>query len=190
MTEHSTDLPFFGGSFDVSMGAQLAWGVGFCLLWAVLIELWLKLNVPWLAKQPFWKGGAQAVQRKLLNNFGFPSEPTLAFRLPLVTDCPAAVSAALSQSASEKELIMVSAVMTSGLSLKAPPDATARTRTALSPCASILTSWADAASRTMRHDGEAAAEASVAAAESSRIMLAESPVTRTERRRAADPPAA
>ena len=76
MPEHSTDLPFFGGSFDVSMGSQLAWGVGFCLLWAVLIELWLKLNVPWLAKQPFWKGGAQDVQRKLLNNFGFPSEPT------------------------------------------------------------------------------------------------------------------
>ena len=76
MTEHSTDLPFFGGSFDVSMGSQLAWGVGFCVFWAVVIELWLKLNVPWLAKQPFWKGGAQDVQRKLLNNFGFPSEPT------------------------------------------------------------------------------------------------------------------
>ena len=76
MTEHSTDLPFFGGSFDVSMGSQLAWGVGFCVFWAVVIELWLKLNVPWLAKQPFWKGGAQNVQRKLLNNFGFPSEPT------------------------------------------------------------------------------------------------------------------
>ena len=76
MTVHSTDLPFFGGSFDVSMGSQLAWGIGFCLLWAVLIELWLKLNVPWLAMQPLWKGGAQAVQRKLLNNFGFPSEPT------------------------------------------------------------------------------------------------------------------
>ena len=75
-TEHSTDLPFFGGSFDVSMGSQLAWGVGFCVFWAVVIELWLKLNVPWLAKQPFWKGGAQDVQRKLLNNFGFPSEPT------------------------------------------------------------------------------------------------------------------
>ena len=74
--EHSTDLPFFGGSFDVSMGSQLAWGVGFCVFWAVVIELWLKLNVPWLAKQPFWKGGAQDVQRKLLNNFGFPSEPT------------------------------------------------------------------------------------------------------------------
>ena len=107
-------------------------------------------------------------------NVSFPSEPTLAFRLPLVTDCPAAVSAALSQSASEKELIMVSAVMTSGLSLKAPPDATARTRTALSPCASILTSCADAASRTMRHDGEAAAEASVAAAESSARAMATS----------------
>ena len=76
MTEHSTDLPFFGGSFDVSMGSQIAWGIGFCVFWAVVIELWLKLNVPWLAKQPFWKGGAQAVQRKLLNNFGFPSEPT------------------------------------------------------------------------------------------------------------------
>ena len=104
----------------------------------------------------------------------FPSEPTLAFRLPLVTDCPAVVSVALSQSASAKELIMVSAVMTSGLSLKAPPDATARTRTALSPCASILTSCADAASRTMRHDGEAAAEASVAAAESSARAMATS----------------
>ena len=76
MTEHSTDLPFFGGSFDVSMGSQLAWGVGFCVFWAVVIELWLKLNVPWLAKQSFWKGGAQDIQRKLLNNFGFPSEPT------------------------------------------------------------------------------------------------------------------
>ena len=76
MTEHSTDLPFFGGSFDVSMGSQLAWGVEFCVFWAVVIELWLKLNVPWLSKQPFWKGGAQDVQRKLLNNFGFPSEPT------------------------------------------------------------------------------------------------------------------
>ena len=76
MTEHSTDLPFFGGSFDVSMGAQLAWGVGFCVFWAVVIELWLKFNVPWLAKQSFWKGGAQDIQRKLLNNFGFPSEPT------------------------------------------------------------------------------------------------------------------
>ena len=46
MTVHSTDLPFFGGSFDVSMGSQLAWGVGFCVFWAVVIELWLKLNVP------------------------------------------------------------------------------------------------------------------------------------------------